>query len=104
TDYCAMLLGLLDAFDDQGRSGVTERGKNPAGVQPAHAQFSENVVPVEITRLELAGGGMAAVRDAHGAADAKTAFGEVEAVARVASDSIEFRPLDEFRIHAALQD
>ena len=95
---------LLDSFDDQERGGVAQGGENAAGVQPARAEFAEDAVPVEVARLELAGGGMAAVGNAHRAAHAEAALGEVQAVAHRAAHAVEGRPLDEFRVHAALQN
>jgi hypothetical protein len=46
-------------------------------VKPANAQLSKNVVPVEIARLELAGGGVATVRNANGTTYSEAAFGKV---------------------------
>ncbi len=65
---------------------------------------AEDVVPVEIAGLELAGGGVAAVGDADGAADAEAALGEVEAVADGPADAVVLAPLDEVGGDAALHD
>ena len=100
----AVLAGFLDGFDDQERGGVAEGGEDAAGVQPARAEFAEDVVPVEIAGLELAGGGMAAVGNADRAANAEAALGEVQAVADGAAHAVEGRPFDEFGVHAALQN
>ena len=54
-----------------------QRGEDAAGVEPARAEFSEDVFPVDVAGLELRGGGVAAVRVADGAADAKAALGEI---------------------------
>ena len=51
-------------LDDQLAGGFRERGKNAAAVEPANAR-AENFVPVEIARLELGGGFMAAVVEDH---------------------------------------
>ena len=75
------LLGRLDRLDDELRRGVAQRGEDAAGVEPAHAELAEDVVPVEIAGLELAGGGVAAVGNAHRAAHAEAALGEIQAVA-----------------------
>ena len=66
--------------------------------------LAEDVVPIEIAGLELAGGGMAAVGNAHRAAHAETALGEIQPVAHRAAHAVERHPLDEFRVHAALQN
>ena len=73
-------------------------------MQPAHPQLAENVVPIEITGLELARRRVAAVGDPDRAAHAKTALGEIQTVARDATDTIERHPFDEFRVHPALQN
>ena len=67
---------------------VAQRGENAAGVQPARADLAENVVPVEIAGLELAGGGIAAVGNAHRAAHAEAALGEIQAVADGAAHAV----------------
>ena len=74
------LAACTASIDELGR-GVAQRGEDAAGVQPARAELAEDVVPVEIARLELAGGGVAAVRNADRAAHAEAALGEVQAVA-----------------------
>src|SRR6266516_1739889 len=63
-----VLLGFLDAFNHQRWRGVAERGEDTAGVKPAHSQLAKDVVPIEVARLELARGGIAAVRNPHRAA------------------------------------
>src|SRR5690606_15545884 len=79
-DNRAMPVGGLHGFDGEfgGRGG--ERGENPAGMEPAHAEFPEDVVPVEVAGLELRGGGVAAIGIADGAPHAETALGEIEPV------------------------
>src|SRR5439155_18409026 len=99
-----VLLCFLDAFNHQGRRGVTERCEDTAGVKPAHSQPAENIVPIEVARLELARGGVAAVRNPHRAAHTKAAFGEIEAVADNATDPVKGHPLHKLGIHAALQN
>src|SRR2546425_8789584 len=59
-NYGPVLLCFLDAFNHQRRRGVTERGEDTAGVKPTHSQPAEDVVPIEVARLELARGGVAA--------------------------------------------
>src|SRR5207247_2404503 len=100
----AVLPGFLDAFNHELRCGVTESGEDSAGVKPADPHFSEDLVPVEITGLELARGSVTTVGNPHGAAHAKAAFGEIEAVANDAADTVKRHPFDELDIDAALQD
>ena len=47
---------------------------------------------------------MTTVGNPHGAAHAKAAFGEIEAVANDAADTVKRHPFDELDIDAALQD
>ena len=99
--YC---FGLVDGLDDELRRGVAEGGEDAAGVQPPDADLAEDVVPVEIAGFELAGGGVAAVGNADGAAHAEAPLGEIQAVAHRAADAVERRPFDEFGVHAALEN
>ena len=97
-------LAALHRLDGDVGGGLGEGGEDAAGVEPAHAERPEEVLPVDVARLQLAGGGVAAVGHAHGAADAEAALGEVEAVADGAADAVVGPPLDEVGVHAALQD
>src|ERR1051326_3411378 len=99
-----MLARSLDGFENKARSCVTERRKNPAGMQPTHADFAENMVPVKIAWLELARGGVATIGNSHSAAHAKSALGEIQAVANCPSDTVERNPFDKFGIYSALKD
>ena len=90
-DDDAVLLRRLHRFDGECGGGFRQRGKNAAGVQPARANFAENMIPIEIARLELRRGGIAAVRHADRAADAEAALGEIQAVANAAADAVVWR-------------
>ena len=70
----------------------------------AHAQLAEDVLPVDVARLELRRRRVAAIRIADRAPDAEPAFGEIEAVADRAADAVVLAPLDEVGGHAALHD
>src|SRR5262249_60064113 len=61
--------------------GLGQRGVDSPGVEPAHAEGAEQVVPVHGVGGQLAGGGVATVRDPACAAHAEAALGEVETVA-----------------------
>ena len=100
----AVFVSGFDGLDGEGGGGFRERGEDAAGVEPAHAEFAEDVVPVDVARLELRGGGVAAVGIAHRAAHAEAALGEIQAVAHVAADAVVRAPLDEIRGDAALHD
>ncbi len=103
-DDGAVFVGGLDGLDREGGGGFGERGVDAAGVEPAHAEFAEDVIPVDVAGLELRGGGVAAVGIADRAADAEAALGEIQAVADVAADAVVLAPLDEIGGDAALHD
>ena len=73
-------------------------------MKPTDAEFTKNVVPIEVTGLELRGGGVAAIGIADGAAEAKAALGEVETIADGAADAVVLAPLDEIGGDPALHD
>ena len=57
-DDGAVARGRSDRLlDDVGR-GLGERGEDAAGVEPAHAERAEEVVPVDVAGLELRRGGV----------------------------------------------
>jgi len=103
-DDDAVLACLLDGLERECGGGFAEAGEDAAGVEPADAASAEDVIPVEVAGFELAGGGVAAVGDAQGGADAEAAFGEVEAVACGAADAVEGAPEDELGADASLED
>jgi len=63
----------LNGFDNEFRRGVAEGCEDSASVEPADTELAEDVVPVEVARLELAGGGMAAIGGTYRAANTKAA-------------------------------
>ena len=73
-------------------------------MEPTDTEFSEDVVPIDIARLELGCGGVATVRISHRATHAETALGEIEAIAHIAADAVVLAPLDEIRGDATLHD
>jgi hypothetical protein len=52
----------------------------------------------------LASGRIATIRDADGATDTETTFGEIETIAHSAADAVVFAPFDEVGINSALHD
>ena len=104
TDDRSMFAGALHGFNHDFRGGVAERRENPAGMEPAHPLFAEEIFPIDVSRFELAGGGVAPVRDALGSADAETTFSEIEPNPDAPSDPVVGHPLDPIHIHAALHD
>jgi hypothetical protein len=103
-DDGAVFVGGLHGLDGQFGGGGGERGEDAARVEPAHAEFAEDVLPVDVARLELRGGRVATVRIADSAANAEAALGEVQAVAHGAADAVIGTPLDEVGGDAALHD
>ncbi len=65
---------------------------------------AKDPVPVEVTGLDLADGGVAAVGAAGGRAHAIAALGKVEAVADGAADAIVGNPFEQGSIDAALEN
>ena len=81
-----MLLGRVDRFDhDIGGCGG-QSGEYPTRVEPSNPLVAEELVPIEITRSELRGSRVSAIRYAQGRPDPVTLLGEVEPNARGATD------------------
>ena len=72
-------------------------------MQPAHARATEEGVPVDVARAQLAGCCVTPVGDADGAADTEPPFGEVQAVPDVPTDSVVRRPAHERGVDSALE-
>ena len=100
----AMLLGCLDGFDRDRSGRLRERGEDPAGVKPPDTDRTEDMPPVDVARLELAGRRVAPVGHAHRPTDAEAPLREIEAVANGAADAVVGSPLDEVGGHAPLHD
>src|SRR5215472_9878653 len=71
-------------------------------MKPARAVFGEDLLPVDVSRLELTGRAVAAIGASDRAADSKTALGEIETVAHRAPDSIVGNPTQIRLVNAAL--
>src|SRR5439155_9608381 len=95
----AVLLGLLHRLEGQPRRGIAEGGEDATGMQPARAELTEDMVPIEVPGLELAGGRVAAVGNTHCPPYAVAAFGEVDAVANLEAYAVKAQPLYELGIH-----
>ena len=104
TRHCAILFCGFKCFDHNAWRRVGKGGENAARMEPADAELTEDIIPVDVARLQLRRGGVAAVRAADGTADAEAAFREVETIADGAADAVERNPFDERRIDAALHD
>src|SRR5207249_3971176 len=100
----AVLSRGLNSFDEHPGCGIAQRREDTSRMEPARADFAENVFPIEIARLELAGGSVAAVRNAHRAPHAEPALREIQSVAHRAPDAVIRDPLNELGVHAALQN
>ena len=88
--------------DDVGRR-VRQPGEDAACVQPAHARATEEGVPVDVARAQLAGCCVTPVGDADGPAGTEPTFGEVQAVPDVPTDPVVRRPAHERGVDAALE-
>ena len=73
-------------------------------MQPADSLLPEDLVPVKIPWLELAGRGVAAIRNPHGTPHPETSFREIEPHSGGSTNPVKRRPLNETGIDAALQD
>src|SRR5437763_110830 len=85
--------------DERRRLG--ERREDASGVEPARA--AEHRVPVDVARFQLRDRGVAAIGAAQPGADAESALGEIEPVARPAADAVVFDPAQPRHVAAALQ-
>src|SRR5258706_4469647 len=101
---CAMFFGCSHSLDDQLWRGLAQRREDAPGVKPPDTELAENVVPIEIAGLELAGCRIAAIWNSDRAANSKTPLGEVQAVSDRASDAVVRNPLDEISVHTTLKD
>ena len=87
-------------------SGVVsdKRAKYAAGVKPARTFVAKDLFPVDVARLELRNGRVAAVGASERRAHAEAAFGKVQTVADCAADAVVLHPLNVRLIHTALVD
>ena len=66
--------------------------------------FAENLIPVDVARLDLTGGRVAAIARAFGTAQTESTLSEVQTIANIATNAIEFFPLHKTRIDTSLED
>src|SRR6185295_5600941 len=93
-DDGAVLARHLDGLDD-GFGGIgRERREDAAGVEPAHAFFAKQLLPVHLAGPDLRRGRMTPIAAAERRADAEALLGEVEADARIAAQAVELAPDD----------
>ena len=83
--------GLHRLLGDE-RRRLGQRAEDAAGVEPARAHAAEDLVPVDVARLELRDRRVAAIGAAERRADAEAALGEVEAIAHRAADAVVLDP------------
>src|SRR3954464_6904597 len=79
-----------------------ERAENTAGVQPARAFFTENLVPIDLPSFEMRNSGVPAVVRASSRTHAESPFREIQPVARRTPDAIVSHPADVRLIDATL--
>src|SRR5690554_3000168 len=85
-------------------SSLRQCCENTAGMKPAYAQLTENIIPVNITRTHLTNSSICPVGYAKCAADSEASLCEVKTVAHAAADAIIRHPFDEACIDASLHD
>ena len=85
------------------RRGGGQRREDAAGVEPAGALPTEEGIPVDLARAQLAGRRVPPVRDPDRPAEAEAALGEVEPVADRAPDAVVGDPADVREVNPALE-
>src|SRR5260370_19545877 len=93
-DDCACALGGLHRLSRHLRSCLRKRAKDSAGVKPLRTLFDKDLLPINVTGLELRNRGMSPIRAPQRSAHAKPTLGEIQAVADRAADTIVFDPTD----------
>ena len=73
-------------------------------MEPAHPQFSEDVIKVKIFRRSFGDGRVGAVRASYRTADAVSPLGKIDAVSADSSDAVGLHPFDQGGIDSALED
>src|SRR5262245_24319179 len=73
-------------------------------MEPARTHYPENVVPLKIAGLQLAGRAVPPIGNAHSSANSESAFSEIESVAHYTPNSIKWNPPQEFGADPALQN
>ncbi len=100
----AIFLRGLDGLHHGFRGLGREPRIHPAGMEPANAQRTEEIVKIEVLRFRLGDGGIEAVRAALTTPDAEAPLREIEAVPAASSNAVGLHPADVAAVHAALQD
>src|ERR1700754_54185 len=98
----AVFLRRFHRLARDSRCCFRQRTEDAAGVKPARAFVTEDLVPIDIAGLELRHGRVTAIGTTGSGTYAETAFGEVQSVAHRASDTIKLHPLHVRLVHAAL--
>ncbi len=80
-----------------------EAGKDATGVKPAHAEFTEQVIPVDVVGLQRGGRGVGAVVHAARRAHTEAALGEVERGSMVLTDIVGRLPDDMVEVDSTLE-
>ena len=96
--------GGLDSLLDHPGGALRKAGEDAAGVEPAHADLTEDAVPVDVAASQLARRGVTTIGHPERSPNAEATFGEVQAVAAGTTDTIERQPADEGRVDASLED
>src|ERR1043165_7639910 len=86
------------------RSRSRECAENSTRMKPASAFSSEDLIPINIARLQLRDGGMTAIRTTGRGANSVATFRKVQAIAYGSPDAIELNPVQMRLVHAALID
>src|SRR5712671_4228627 len=71
-------------------------------MQPSGSLFGENLIPIDITRLELRYSRMATVVGAQCCTNPEAALGEIETIPRQTAHAIMLSPMDQGLVHTTL--
>src|SRR5438552_8885361 len=96
-------LGRFHRLPRHVRSRFRQRSTNTAGMKPARAFLDKDSFPIDLAGLEVRNRRVPAIRTSERGAHAKSALGEIQAVADRAADAVVLDPADMAEIDAALE-
>src|SRR5262249_1870407 len=100
-NHSAGLFRRLHRLTSNPRCGIRKRAKNSSGVEPARAIFSENLLPINFSGLQLRYRSVSAIRASNGGAYAESALGKIQSVADGTAHPIVGNPANIFLRYSA---
>src|SRR5579859_7155898 len=98
----AVALRRLHRFQGNLRRGRGESAEYSSRVKPTRSVLAKNIVPIDVSRLQLRNGGVAAVVTAQRCSHAESTLRKIESVARRMAYAVVLHPADQRLIDAAL--